>query len=126
MKNFIQPGRVVNVIAPRTLASGDGALVGTSPNVMFGVATKAAANATEVPVVVEGVVNLPKLTTDVVAIGAALYWDNTNFRVTLTGVLSPGPPITKPVGYAASAAGNGVATVWVKLTPNLTPPSNVT
>lgn len=107
MKNYVQPGKVINVIAPAAKTSGDGVLVGR----LFGVATKDAGSGAELPIIVEGVVSLPKLSTDVVTIGAVLYWDNTNSRLTLV--------VTSnfPVGLAVSAAGNGVTTVWVKLIP---------
>lgn len=110
MKNFVQPGKVLNVVAPRTVTSGEGVLV----NNLFGVAAKAAASGSDLSVLVEGVVNLPKVSANTVAIGTTLFWDNTAFNVTTTAGSN------KSIGYGMSVAGAGVLTCWVKLTPNLT------
>ncbi len=80
MKNYVQAGVVVTLIAPSALNSGDGVLVGS----IFGVATNAAANGAPVEVRREGVVDLAALNTDVAAQGAKAYWDATNKRVTIT------------------------------------------
>lgn len=70
----------------------------------------ALANATNCPAWVDYVqVNYAKLTTDVVAIGATLYFDAGNDRLTLTASTH------KKAGVAATAAGNGVTTVDVHL-----------
>lgn len=58
---------------------------------------------------VEGVINVPKLTTDVVVFGSTLYWDAGNSRATLTASTH------KKIGKAVEAAGNGVTNVDVKL-----------
>ena len=65
MKNYVQSGVVVTVPAPAALASGAGALVGT----MFGVAQHAADSGAVVALAVSGVFDLPKVSTDVFAIG---------------------------------------------------------
>lgn len=58
---------------------------------------------------IEGAIRAPKLSTDVVTIGAVLYWDPSTDELTLTkGVLSQ-------AGWALENAGNGVANVLVKL-----------
>ncbi|TAH39287.1 MAG: DUF2190 family protein [Planctomycetota bacterium] len=103
--NAYQEGNVLTLIAPRALASGEGVLVGS----IFGVAQHVAANAAEVETEVVGVFELPKLSTDVVTQGALLYWDNTNFRLTVTASGN-----TK-VGVAVAAAGDGVTTVLCRL-----------
>ena len=74
-----------------------------------GVALAAIAASTPGPVAVKGVYTLPKLSTDVVAQGALLYWDNTNTRLTTTAA---GNTLA---GRAAAAAGNGVSTVDIDL-----------
>lgn len=74
-----------------------------------GVALAAIAASTPGPVAVKGVYTLPKLSTDVVAQGALLYWDNTNTRLTTT---ASGNTLA---GRAAAAAGNGVSTVDIDL-----------
>ncbi|WP_157669292.1 DUF2190 family protein [Chitinibacter sp. GC72] len=80
MKNFIQPGAVITLLAPAALASGDAVLVGS----VFGVAATAAANGAPVEVKREGVFTLPALNTDTATVGAKAYWDNTNKRTTPT------------------------------------------
>lgn len=80
MKNFVQEGDIVSVPAPYTLASGDGALVGS----LFGVAAHAAANGASVELQIEGVVRLSTLATDTGTYGTKMYWDNTNRRATTT------------------------------------------
>lgn len=102
---FVQPGDVIDYTAGANIASGDVVLM----TVRVGVALAAIANGATGPVQVTGVFTIAKLSTDVVAQGAALYWDNTNKRMTLT---SAGNTLA---GYATSASGNGVTTVNVKI-----------
>jgi predicted RecA/RadA family phage recombinase len=60
---------------------------------------------------IEGVINAPKLSTDVVAIGDVLYWDAGNSRCTKTASTH------KIIGKASQASANGNSRVFVKLTP---------
>lgn len=80
MKNFVQPGDVITVTAPRNLNSGDGVLVGA----LFGVATTSALSGASVDIMPEGVFDITALTTDTGAAGAHMYWDDTNHRLTTT------------------------------------------
>ncbi len=104
MRNFLFPGKVVPVLAPYNLNSGDGALVG----VIFGVASAPAAINTTVQLSRLGVFTLPKAT-GAITQGAALYWDNTNKNLTTTASGN-----TK-VGAALTAQASGDATVQVIL-----------
>lgn len=98
---YIQPGNVIDYTPAGAIANGQIVLIG----VRIGVALQAiAANATG-PLAVKGVYTIPKLSTDVVAQGALLYWDNANSRLTTT---SAGNTLA---GYAVAAAGNGATTV---------------
>lgn len=102
---FVQPGTVLDYTPGSSVTSGQVVLIG----VRIGVALKdIPANATG-PLQVAGVFNIAKLSTDVVAQGAALYWDNTNSRLTTT---ASGNTLA---GFAAAAAGNGATTVAIKL-----------
>ena len=65
---------------------------------------------------IEGVINVPKLSTDVVAIGTVVYWDAGNSRATTTASTH------KLLGKAVEAAGSGVADVDVKLCPQMLTP----
>lgn len=105
MKNYIRPGEVIDHVASGAKSAGQVVLMGTK----IGVCVADIANGATGPVQVIGVFNIAKLSTDVVAQGAALYWDNTNSRLTTT---SAGNTLA---GYATDAAGNGVATVNIKI-----------
>ncbi len=105
-KNYIQPGEVLDyVVAGTSITSGSGVLIGTK----LGVALKDGAVGDTIAAAVKGVYSLPKLSTDAPAQGAALYWDNTNKRLTTT---ASGNTLA---GYAAAAAANGAATVNIAL-----------
>lgn len=65
---------------------------------------------------IEGVINAPKLSSDVVAIGDVLYWDAGNTRCTTTASTH------NIIGKAVEAAGNGVTDVRLKLTPQMLTP----
>ena len=104
-KNYVQPGKVMEFTAGAAISSGAGVLIGDR----FGVANGDVASGAKGEAAVEGVFNVTKLATDVVAEGVALYWDAGNSRLTIT------PSTHKLAGYAFAAAGNGVATVDIKL-----------
>lgn len=103
MKNFVQEGDRLQFTngTGATLTSGSMALVSKR----VGVAVADIANAAVGILAMEGVFTIPKLSTDVVAQGDLLYWDNTNKRLTTTASGNT------QAGYAQAAAGNGVATV---------------
>lgn len=105
MKNYVQAGVNLTLNAPYAVVSGDGALIGS----IFGVAAGDAGNGAEADFVTEGVFTLPKVSTDVFAIGAPVYWDDGNKVV--TAVAADGVR----VGVAVTAAGNPSASVQVKL-----------
>lgn len=79
MKNWIQPGDIVTVVAPVAVSSGAGLLVG----VLFGVAISDAIAGDTVEIATTGVVDLPKAAVAITQ-GAKLYWDNTTKNVTTT------------------------------------------
>lgn len=80
MQNAIQRGDVVDLVAPYAVTSGAGVLVGS----IFGLATSAAASGATVPAQLVGVHYITALATDAFTQGAAVYWDNTNKRCTIT------------------------------------------
>lgn len=102
---FVQPGDVIDYTAGANIASGQVVLMG----VRIGVALAAIANGAIGPVQVTGVFTIAKLSTDAVTQGAALYWDNTNSRLTTT---ASGNTLA---GYATAASGSGAATVNIKI-----------
>ena len=106
MKNYIQEGRIITVTAPTGgVASGDALVIGA----LFGVATKTAAVGETVAIATEGVFDLPKLASAVIAAGDAVAWDDTAKQVNApaTGLY--------PIGTAIEAADNGATTVQVRL-----------
>jgi predicted RecA/RadA family phage recombinase len=105
MKNYIQDGMRMNYTPSSAVTSGQAVLVGSK----IGVAVAdIAANATGA-LAMDGVFELPKVTTDVVAQGDALYWDNTAKKLTKTATNNT------YAGYAVEAAGNGTTTVKVRI-----------
>jgi predicted RecA/RadA family phage recombinase len=104
-KTFIQDGTRMTVTLGATLATGAGLLVGAT----FGVVLSGGVSGDIVELGIEGVWEINKLSTDVVAQGVLLYWDDTNKRLTVT---ASGNTL---VAKAWEAAGNGVLTVKAKL-----------
>ena len=106
MQNFIQKGDTLTVTAPTGgVVSGQGLLVGA----VFGVATDTAGAGASVGLLTEGVVELPKASAAVFAVGAKVSWDNNNAR---SDVPASG---RYPIGAASEGAANGDATVRVRL-----------
>jgi predicted RecA/RadA family phage recombinase len=107
MKNYLQPGKTVEVAAPANVASGDFILVGT----FGGVCQLAAPSGALVPIVREGVFTLPKAAGQVWAQGVQLYWDAVakNFTTTSAG--------NTKWGGAFAAAASPDATGQVSFTP---------
>lgn len=105
MKNYIQSGESLTLTAGGTLTSGQGLLVGT----IFGVVAEAAVSGQLYTLVFQGVFDLPKAASVTPAVGAKVYWDDTNKNVTTT---ASGNTL---IGVAAVAALAGDATVRVRL-----------
>ena len=105
MQNYVQKGENLTIAAPYDVASGGGVKAG----LIFGVAACDALSGADVDLVTVGVFDLPKVSTDVFAVGAAVYWDNTAKLVTSTASGN-----TK-IGVAVTAAANPSGTVNVRL-----------
>jgi predicted RecA/RadA family phage recombinase len=107
MRNYRHDGTVLTFTAPSGgVVSGGGYIVGDK----FVIAAIDAAVGTKFTGQDQGVFNLPKLSTDVIAEGVRVWWDATNSRVTVTATSN------RCIGTAEAAAGNGVTTVDVLLT----------
>ena len=100
-RNHVATGEHFDHTASGAVAAGDFVLMGT----MIGVSLNTLSTGQTGPVKVNEVFTAPKLSTDVMAQGAQLYWDNTNKRFTTTA--SGNTACAK----AYKAAGNGAATV---------------
>lgn len=106
MKNFVQPGDNLDVIAPYAVASGDGMLDG----VEFSVASTDIASGAAGTGVTRGVFDLPKAAVAVTRKTVA-YWDSAAKLVTN---VSGG---NTKIGIFQRSALVGDAKVWVKLIP---------
>lgn len=84
MKNYVQPGEILTLIAPSGgVTAGVGVLIGA----IFAVASVTAAEGEEFAGAVRGVFDLAAAThasTQAIAAGAPAYWDNTAKVVTAT------------------------------------------
>lgn len=111
-KTFKQPGLSITMVAPTGgVVSGRGVLIGQ----LFGVSLDTVAQTLPFEMAIQGVFNLKKEGTLAVAVGDALYWDDTLKEVDKTSTAQ------KEVGYAVSAtgAGAGETQIDVLLTPSI-------
>lgn len=108
MKNFIQPGEVIDVTVGADVASGGVIVI----NDHIAVATTAIANGATGAALVHGVVELPCVSADVIGVGHKLYWNGTALTLDADDGDSTAYPFA---GAAVTAAPNTVTTVRVKL-----------
>lgn len=103
MKNFIQTGEILEVVAPYNVTSGSGVLVGK----LFGIACTDALSGAPVNIKRTGVFTHAKTSAQAWTQGADLYWDDTAKVFTTTATSNT------LVAKAALAAANpsGVGTV---------------
>lgn len=107
MKNFVQPGENITITATAAASSGDGVLVGS----LFGIASTDAAIGDSLTLATRGVYSMPKPSTDVLAVGDPVYWDDAAGLVTTDAASGANPQ----VGLAVTAAGNPSSAVNVRL-----------
>lgn len=105
--NYVQPGKILTLTAPATVASGAGALIGN----IFGVAMAAyASGVTTAEFAVTGVFSLAKTSAQAWVAGDKIYWDNTNKRC--DNLATAG---FRFIGVATAAAANPSSTGSVRL-----------
>ena len=109
MKNGVQDGLAISVIATEDMLSGKVYLVGS----LRGVASFDALTGEECSLVTDGVFSVTKTAANVVAQGAKLYLNTTSGEVTTTASGN------YACGVATVAAGNGDANVNLKLIQDL-------
>jgi predicted RecA/RadA family phage recombinase len=109
MKNYVQPGNTLTLIAPYAVASGAALKVG----LIIGVAATAAGIGATVEADTVGVFTLAKATGAAWTVGALLYWDDTAKNCTTTAASN------QKIGVAVVAAGAGDTTGVVKLIPTI-------
>jgi predicted RecA/RadA family phage recombinase len=100
MRNFVQSGNVISVIAPYSLVSGQGVKVGA----LFGISPANYALGEQVDVIRQGVYDLSAASADVGNPGDKIYWDDTNRRLTTTATGN------MLVGFLTAAKINGTLT----------------
>ncbi len=105
MKSYENSGDVLTVTAPYDVASGAGMLVGA----LFLIAASAALSGAEVEGRTVGVYTIAALSTDTGSVGAKIYWDNTNKRLTTTSSANT------LVGVLTAAKTSGQTTASVRL-----------
>lgn len=105
MKNFVQPGNTITLIAPYAVASGDGLLVGS----IFGVAAGTAALGETVEAALTGVFDITKIGSQAWTAGARIYWDDTNKRA--TNVATSNTLIGVATEAVAGGAGDSIGRV---------------
>ncbi len=103
--NFVQAGSQITIPAPDLVSSGAVVIAGS----IVGVALGGAASGQPVDVAVTGIWELPKVGAQTLSLGEPVYWDSTAELVTETATDNT------RLGTVAQAAGNGVATVAVRL-----------
>jgi predicted RecA/RadA family phage recombinase len=101
MRNFVQPGTIVDALMPAAVTSGDGVQVGTA---LFGVAVDTYASGATGQLCTDGVFDLAKTTAEAYAAGARLYWNSTTKLVTSATGGNIG------IGVALATAGTAVGT----------------
>lgn len=106
MRNFIQPGNTVTVVAPSGgVSSGDGVLIGS----LFGVACGDALMGAEVELATVGVYDLEKATGVEMTAGGAAFFDASTEKITS---VAAGNTL---VGVALAAAGSSDEIARVRL-----------
>jgi predicted RecA/RadA family phage recombinase len=106
MKNFVQPGKSIDVAAPAGgVISGNIAVIGS----LIGVAAATVAQGEQVALSTEGVFEMAKVSALAIATGDKVYWDAAAKNVNKT---SAGNTL---VGIAVADAANPSATVKIKL-----------
>ena len=108
-KNQVQKGENLTIPAPYNVASGGGVKSG----LIFGVASGDALSGADVDIATVGVFDLPKVSTNTFAIGAACYWNDTAKLITSTTSGN-----TK-IGVAVEAKLTTETTVRVRLVPSI-------
>lgn len=105
MKNYIQKGCTLTLVAPYDRLSGQGMLVGS----IFGVASYDVLSGAPVEAEVKGVFALAKVSAQAWAVGGKIYWDNS---AKLATTVSAGNTL---IGSATAVAANPTSTGNVRL-----------
>lgn len=109
--NFIQPGKVIDYTAGSAVTAGAVVAIGQ----ILGVALENIAAGATGSVQVEGVFEVPKVTTAVIAQGDPVLWDASAGKFDAKGATpATGDILGSAVAFKAGA--NGETTAWIKFT----------
>lgn len=107
MRNFIQPGKVITIVAAAAVSSGSLVVAGK----IFGIAATSAAIGEEFELALGGVYELPKTSAQAWTVGAEIYADANGIATTVS------TDNTK-IGVAVEAATNPSGVGRVRLNDN--------
>lgn len=107
MRNFIQPGKVLTVVAMTTVVSGSLIVAGK----VFGIAATSAPAGAEFELKTGGVYELPKVATDVWAFGDEIFAD-------ANGIATKEATGNTKIGVAVEAVAAGTGLGRVRLNNN--------
>lgn len=113
MKNAVQPGKVLDLVAPYAVDAGELVVSGA----IVGVAAHDAENGAAVSTHVEGVYDLAKVPAVVFTQGETVYVPAGGGPVTDNSDADSNSGGTVKVGYTVQAAGAGQSTARVRLVP---------
>ena len=105
MKNWVQKGSTIEIVAPEDILSGQPVQVGN----IVGIAVTSVKAGDVVALQTEGVISLPITAGTAIAQGTQVFWDAANNVVTTQGGSNP------QLGYTWEAADATAASVNVKL-----------
>jgi predicted RecA/RadA family phage recombinase len=112
MKNYVQKGDVLTIVAAAAFTSGQVVAVGNT----LGVATTAIASGATGELALSGVFTAPKVSGAVIANGETLTWDASAAAFDDNLATPAAGDITGAAAIAFEAAGNGVTSMKVKFT----------
>jgi len=106
MNNFVQPGNSLTVVMPGIKTKGDLVQVGTK---LLGVAVETYTSGSTGQIWTSGVFDIAKTTGEAYAAGAAVWWNNSTFKLT------SGTGANQEAGVVVVAAGSSDTTARIRL-----------
>ena len=107
MKNYVQPGEIVSVLAPATVVSGQMLRVG----LLAGVAMNDAASGAPVNIQTTGVVRVTKAASQAWTVGAAIYGVGTTTLVATTATTTGNILLGTALEAVGAGAGETIGVV---------------
>lgn len=114
--NFVQNGMVIPFVAGAAYSSGDVVVIGANGDALLGIVVADVANTATGQAIISGVVTVTKASAAVIAAGERVQWDASASNFDDNAMTPAAGDVTEGC-TAIEAAGNGVLTVKVLLTP---------